>query len=179
MRTATIDEARALRSDDLLTTGEAAKLLGTSRQHVVDLCNAGLLPFAYAGKTHRRVRRGDIEALRRSSNDELSRDQQRSLWLAYATAAHVVRDPDRARRIGLRNVEKMRPNARGQARLWLEEWHELLGGPITELLEAYTSPNLHGRELRQHSPFAGLLTASERTAVLRAWKASQSQTSIR
>ena len=179
MRTVIVDEARALRSDDLLTTGEAAKLLGTSRQHVVDLCNEGLLPFTYGGKKHRRVRRGDIEDLRRSSSDKLSRDQQRSLWLAYATAAQIVLDPDRARRVGLRNVEKMRPIARGQARLWLEEWHELLSGPITELLEAYTSPNLRGRELRQNSPFSSLLNATGRAAVLNAWKTSQSQKASR
>lgn len=82
--------------------------------------------------------------------------------------------PDRARRVGLRNVEKMRQIARGQARLWLDEWHELLGGPITELLAAYTSSNLRGRELRQNSPFSSLLTATEREAVLDAWKMSQS-----
>jgi excisionase family DNA binding protein len=29
---------------ELLTTGQAAKLLGCSRQHVVDLCERGRLP---------------------------------------------------------------------------------------------------------------------------------------
>ncbi|MEA2025318.1 MAG: excisionase family DNA-binding protein, partial [Chloroflexota bacterium] len=44
---------------DLLTTGQAAMLLGTTRQHVVDLCSRGVLPFAMVG-THRRVRRDDV-----------------------------------------------------------------------------------------------------------------------
>ena len=38
----------------LLTTGEVAKLLGTSRQQVVNLCERGDLPFVMVGK-HRRV----------------------------------------------------------------------------------------------------------------------------
>ena len=29
----------------LLSTGEAAGMLGVSRQHIVDLCNTGLLPY--------------------------------------------------------------------------------------------------------------------------------------
>ena len=47
---------------DLLTTGQAARLLGTSRQHVVDLCTSGRLAFQVVG-THRRVRRGDVVRL--------------------------------------------------------------------------------------------------------------------
>jgi len=44
MRTALTEELTRAESERLLTTGEAARLLGTSRQHVVDLCTAGDLP---------------------------------------------------------------------------------------------------------------------------------------
>jgi excisionase family DNA binding protein len=50
--------------DELLTTGEVAVLLGSSRQHVVDLWERGLLPYVRVG-THRRVRRADVEAVLR------------------------------------------------------------------------------------------------------------------
>jgi excisionase family DNA binding protein len=48
-------------SGDLLTTGEVAQVLGCSRQHVVDPCRRGDLPFVSVG-AHRRVRRADVEA---------------------------------------------------------------------------------------------------------------------
>src|SRR6185312_10140439 len=67
-----------------LTTGEVAKLLGTSRQQVVNLCERGDLPFVMVGK-HRRVERNAVEALLRPK-PELRRDQLKSLWLHQAIA---------------------------------------------------------------------------------------------
>ena len=66
MRTAVYDSIVAAEDDELLTTGEAATLLNCSRQHVVDLCDRGDLPFTTVG-THRRVRRSDVEAIRSGS----------------------------------------------------------------------------------------------------------------
>lgn len=169
MRTSLIDAAAPLSSDALLTTGEAAKILGVSRQHIVDLCDRGLLPFTYAGTTHRRIRRGDIEDLR-SGSDRLSRDQQRSLWLAYGTAGRIVADPDVARAVAVDELEKMDGVARGQARAWLDEWRRLLDGPLPLLLDALTDRSLRGRELRQNNPFAGLLSQDERGQILEAWR---------
>lgn len=158
--------------DELLTTGEAAKLINSSRQHVVDLCRQGVLPFTSVG-THRRIRRQDLEALT-NRNGRLRREDRRSLWLAYATAGKVVSDPaaaiDRARH----QLALMRPTARGQAQLWLDEWSELLDGPIDALLFALTDPSLRGREMRQNSPFAGLLSDEERTAIIANWRDSSS-----
>lgn len=115
--------------DQQLSTGEAAKLLNSSRQHVVDLCEKGLLTFTTVGK-HRRVRRGDIDALR-SRTERLTRDQQRSMWLAYAVAGRIVTDPVAAVAVARRNVTTMRPLARGSATKWLDEWEKLLGGPTS------------------------------------------------
>ncbi len=52
-------------ASELLTTGEAARLLNSSRQHVVDLCDSGELPYERTDTTgsHRRNRRGDLAAL--------------------------------------------------------------------------------------------------------------------
>ena len=48
----------ATRTDpnELLSTGEVARILGSSVQHVVDLCQRGEMPYAMVG-THRRIRR--------------------------------------------------------------------------------------------------------------------------
>jgi excisionase family DNA binding protein len=152
-------------SEELLTTGEAAKLLGTSRQHVVDLCNAGDLPHATVGR-HRRVYRRDVEALRTRTR-RLTRDQQRSLWLSHAVAGHLVRNPRDVLNKARRNLERtMAGSARGSAAVWLKQWRTLLDGSIEDVLEALTSRSPRSRELRQNSPFAGVLTDNERRAVL-------------
>lgn len=155
-------------SDELLTTGEAAKLLNCSRQHVVDLCVRGDLPFVTVG-THRRVRRSDVEA-HRTRTQRLTRDQRRSLWLAFAVAGKIVQDPDGTIDLAWMNLEVMRSRARGQAVRWLEEWERLLHGPVHELLSQLTSHSPKGRELRQNTPFAGVLDERERQRVLDAWK---------
>ncbi len=148
-------------------------MLNSSRQHVVDLCDRGDLPFTTVG-THRRVRKADIEMLRERTQ-RLTRDQRRSLWLAYAVASRIVADPDDARRRAFENLERMRTTSRGQTRLWLDAWERLLHGPVDKLLATLVSPSPKSRELRQNSPFAGLLTEAERADVLAAWQAHDAQ----
>jgi excisionase family DNA binding protein len=153
---------------DRLTTGEAAKLLNCSRQHIVDLCEQGLLPYTTVGR-HRRVLRSDVDAIR-TRTDRLSRDERRSLWLGYATAAAIIADPDRTIAEASRQLELMRATARGQARSWLDEWQRLIAGPIDSVLAALVDRSLRGRELRQNSPFAGALDDDVRTCILSNWK---------
>ena len=150
---------------DLLTTGEAAKLLHVSRQHVVDLCSRGLLPYTVVGR-HRRVAREDVEAVA-EGRWRMTADQRRSLLLGHATAAQVLADPPAARELARRNLASMREKgARLSASPWLDAWERLIEGPLLPLLEALTSPSPRARELRQNSPFAGLLTDEQREHVL-------------
>lgn len=167
MRLATYDNLTAAEGDELLTTGEAAKILNSSRQHVVDLCERGDLPFTTVG-VHRRVRRKDVEAVR-TRTQRLTRDQERSLWLGYAIAGRIVTDPERAQRLATRNLVKMRKSSRGQTQRWLDEWERLIHGPIGDVLSTMTSRSPRGREMRQNAPFAGLLDESERAEVLKSW----------
>lgn len=154
-------------ADELLTTGEVAALLGVSRQHVVDLCNAGLLPFTRIG-THRRIRRVDAEAAVPGSF-RLTRDQVRSLLLAHAIAGRIVSDPAATLELARSNLRQMRGSAaRGAALIWLNEWDRLLDGQLLALLQTLTSPAPRARELRQNNPFAGVLTDEERVSILRA-----------
>ena len=152
-------------AEDLLTTGEAAQLLGTSRQHVVDLCNAGDLPYVTAGR-HRRLARHDVEALRTGTR-RLTRDQLRSLWLSHAVAGRLVEDPQNVLARARSNLERiLADSARGSAKIWLQKWQQLLVGPVEDILEALTSRSPISRELRQNSPFAGALTEAQRQAAL-------------
>lgn len=157
--------------DDMLTTGEAARLLNSSRQHVVNLCDRGDLPFVTVG-VHRRVRRADVASVR-DRTLRLTRDQRRSMWLAFAVAGRIVSDPKSAEVLARRNLEVMRSSARGRTASWLAEWERLLDGSVEDLLTALTSRSPSGRDLRQNSPFAGILSEAERTQVLASWGESQ------
>ena len=149
--------------DELLTTGEAAKLLGVSRQHVVNLIDRGDLPAILVG-THRRIRRGDLHSVRKGTS-RATRDQDRTLWLSTAIAGALVHDPEMVRRAGreMLGSGRLRPN------LWTREWEQLLNGPTKKIIAALTADTFRARELRQNSPFAGVLTGDERERVLDAF----------
>ena len=168
MRTVTVNETTQSEREELLTTGEAARVLGSSRQHVVDLCNAGELPFVTTGR-HRRIRRRDIEAAR-NRTQRLTRDQRRSLWLNMAVAGKLVADPEAVLATARENLLALSEgHQRGQAAHWLREWGNLLQGPVERVLEVLTSRTPWAREMRQNSPFGGVLRDEERTMVLAAF----------
>lgn len=153
----------------LMSTGEVARLLGVSRQHVVDLCTQGRLPFITVG-THRRVREADVEELLRGG--ELTREAERSLWLHRAVAGKVVLDPDTALETAGRNLATMRlTHPDGMSAAWLDRWQAVLARGLDATLDALTSRSAEAIELRQNSPFAGVLTEDERTAVHRSFRA--------
>lgn len=72
---------------DLISTGEAAKILGCSRQHVVDLCNDGKLRVVRKGGPHRFVSRDEVPALTIRLG---TREQEQSRWLHGAVAGHYI-----------------------------------------------------------------------------------------
>jgi len=152
-------------SSELLTTRQAAEVLGCSRQHVVDLCDAGRLPFARIG-THRRIRRRDLEALTPART--LRREALRSLWLHRAVAGRFVTDPPAAialARSNLRRIREIQP----RAGVWLDAWDRVLDAGAESLLEVLTSTSRSAIDLRQNTPFAGVLSEAERQAILSAF----------
>ena len=153
---------------DLLTTGEAAALLGSSRQHVVDLCERGHLVYVRIG-THRRLRRADVEALAKPT---LTRDQERSLWLHRVVAGRLTMEPDGTLAKARANLDTLRRAHQGNvAQRWIEQWQILLDGPIDSLLDILTSPTGRAIELRQNSPFTGVLSEQERQMTLSSFHA--------
>lgn len=51
---------------------------------------------------------------------------------------------------------------------WAEEWERVLALPLPRIAKAISADTTHARELRQTSPFAGVLTEQERRRLLRA-----------
>jgi excisionase family DNA binding protein len=154
----------------LLSTGAAAQLLGSSRQHVVDLCTRGDLPYVWVGK-HRRIDRSALEGLVPASPLRLTRDQERSLWLHRAVLGPLMSRPqevlDRAREQATRVLQQQhRTNMTSH---WLEEWLRVLDGGVDDVAEVLTSRSPRALELRQNSPFAGVLPQETRSQVLGAF----------
>lgn len=151
-----------------------AALLRSSRQHVVDLCKRGLLPHFKVG-THRRIRRADIDAV---LSPRLTRDQLRSLWLHRAVAGKLVADPEAVLAKAAVNLERLHQvHPQGMAAAWLDRWDAVIGEGPEAVLGVLTSRAPHAAEMRQNSPFAGVLSKHERQAVLASftitWKAGR------
>jgi excisionase family DNA binding protein len=163
-------ENAAMEPVRLLSTGQAASLLGSSRQHVVDLCESGQLAYVRVGK-HRRIERDTIDAFLRvpGFRPRLRREQLASLWLHRAVAGRLVQDPstvlDRAR-ANLDQLSREHPSAT----TWLEAWRRTMDGGPEAVLQVLASPAESAVDLRQNSPFAGILGEAERSRVLQAFR---------
>ncbi|MDQ2913761.1 MAG: helix-turn-helix domain-containing protein [Chloroflexota bacterium] len=152
------------RTPEFVTTGEAARLLGLSRQHVVDLCDRGHLPCERT-PVHRRVRRDVVEAMRK--RNRLTREEMRSLWLNRAVAARIAMDPDRVFAHARQNLDRFERIHEGSSvAKWLERWRRVLDAGPEAVMEVLTSMAPEAAELRQNSPFAGVLSDRERHRVL-------------
>jgi len=53
------------------------------------------------------------------------------------------------------------------SRYWAEAWNEALKGTLGEVIVRITDPSQHARDLRQSSPFAGVLDPRVRWEILR------------
>jgi excisionase family DNA binding protein len=149
---------------DLIRTGEAARLLGCSRQHVVDLCDKGTLPVARKSGSHRYVRRYDVLTL---ADRSLTRDKELSRWLHGAIAGHLVAEPDLVLTRARENLDRFSKVHRGtMAERWLDLWRDALDSGPDQVLSVLVSDAPLARELRQNSPFTGILSEEERKKVL-------------
>lgn len=152
---------------DLIRTGEAAQLLGCSRQHVVDLCDGGKLPFRRRSGSHRYVRRSDVLAI----SGSLTREQEQSRWLHRAVAGHLVMDPDLVLAHARDNLDRFSSIHSGtMAERWLDLWRETLNSGVDRVLDVMVSDTPQSAELRQNSPFAGILSDEERAKVLTSFR---------
>jgi excisionase family DNA binding protein len=156
---------------DRITTTEAGRILGCSRQHVVNLCERGELASESVGR-HRRLNRADVESyVRRRATGGLTRDQRRSLWVHRAVAGRVAADPVGTLALARRNIDRrLREQPASGSERWLRRWRQLLELGPDPVMDALTSSSPASRELRQNSPFAGVLTEAERLAILESFQ---------
>jgi transcriptional regulator with XRE-family HTH domain len=96
----------------------------------------------------------------------LTREDRRSLAYHRLVAAKLLDDPAAVMAKARRNLARMRrADASGRAARYLEAWGRLLDGDECDLVATLLDPSERARDLRQASPFAGVLTPEERSRV--------------
>ena len=99
----------------------------------------------------------------------MTREDRRSLAFHRAIAERAEHDPEpvigRARR-NLARLHEAHPHARALLGHW-RDWFEL---PPEHLVTRLVDPGLEARDMRQVSPFSGLLSAKARARILRRFR---------
>lgn len=101
----------------------------------------------------------------------MTRDQRRSLALHVAIAGELAARPDEVVETARRNVTVMRAAGQGAEAL-LAEWERILEMPPVLIASRTVDPSEHGRDLRQVTPFSGVLSVRVRAAVYRTFRAA-------
>jgi transcriptional regulator with XRE-family HTH domain len=104
----------------------------------------------------------------------MTREERRSLHLHRAIARRLERSPELVLARARETLSLMRAK-HPEAEQLFREWEVLLNRPVSELLPALVDPSPRERELRQVTPFAGVLTAKERTKVYYSFRKEESR----
>jgi transcriptional regulator with XRE-family HTH domain len=99
----------------------------------------------------------------------MTREEARSMALHGAIVTELRRDPTRVADLGRANIARMR-HANPNAAPLLDEWAHILAMPLNDGASRILDPSNHGRELRQLTPFAGVLDARQRAEVYRSFR---------
>jgi hypothetical protein len=134
------------------------------------MCTRGELPFTWVGR-HRRIHRSAVDQLLRDDHPPLTRDQERSLWLHRALVGRLVEQPEQILNQARQNATKLLEQQQrpGMTTHRLTEWLRVLDSGADNVAEVLTSAQPHAVELRQNSPFAGVLPQDIRSKVLAAF----------
>jgi transcriptional regulator with XRE-family HTH domain len=163
-----VDEVRVLRRRSGVTQSRLAELAGTSQPTIAAYESGSKTPNL---RTLRRLARAVGLEARTLFVPAMTREDRRSLALHEAIAERLLEDPRgvvaRARRTLDLMIEK-HPHAEAL----LSEWDPILGLPVSDLVEVLRDPRPRARELRHVTPFAGILSAAERTTVYRTFETS-------
>jgi transposase-like protein len=92
-------------------------------------------------------------------------------------AAHLARDPERVLTRARKNLERFSEIHSGSTvQHWLRRWQNVLAQGPEVVMETLTSSAPEAAELRQNSPFPGVLPETERRDVLESFAKYWTQT---
>jgi transcriptional regulator with XRE-family HTH domain len=154
---------RELRRKAGLTQAELARVAGTSQPTIAAYEGGRKSPTL---QTLSRIARAVGLHAMFSFVPALTREDRRSLFLHRAIADRLIEDPVAVLAHARKNLVLMKEkNPRAHA--LLDEWQGILSWSVDEIVAAVLDPGLRGRDLRQVTPFAGVLSTDERSAVYR------------
>jgi excisionase family DNA binding protein len=161
---------RVVTISGMLRTGEAARRLGVSRQHVVDLCNRGRLPYVIVG-THRRIPEQALTALAATANLP-GTDWQQSQWLHAALVPRLVLDPVAVIGKARENLARFRKTGAidVHSEPYAREWETILDAGVAAIITTFLDSSSPAATLRSCSPFVGVLPEAEVQAIRRAYR---------
>lgn len=155
-----------------MRTGEVASRLGVSRQHVVDMCERGQLPFKRVG-VHRRISEQAVSDLLEKHQESPERGSL-SIWLHAAVLAQLFRDPDTVIQKARSNLARMRTTgAAARSERYLREWEKILDAGTGSIADVLLDRSDNAATLRSCTPFTGVLPSSEVAAIKAAWREHQ------
>jgi len=99
----------------------------------------------------------------------MTREAERSLWLNRAVAVQIASDPERALAIARENLDRLEA-IQTVANPWLNRWRRVMHAGVDAIVGVLNSRHPEAIELRQNSPFAGVLDYRERERVLEAFR---------
>lgn len=157
---------RLLRSQTGLTQQAMAALAGTS-QPTIALYESGAKSPTLA--TLQRLSRTLGLDLVVTYAPRLTREDQRSLAYHQIAVKKLADNPlivlNRARRT-LNKMRRHHPNAKAH----FDRWRVWLKLPLDELIAKILDPSMTAREMRQVTPFAGILSPEERSKILKQFR---------
>ena len=101
----------------------------------------------------------------------LTRDQERSMFLHAAIAKELRVRGAEVVEVAQRNISRMR-SMNPHASPLLDECEKILQGTIDQIVGRMLDPSEHGCDLRQVTPFAGVLTPAQRAAAYRSFRSN-------
>ncbi len=169
--TTAMNAVREIRHRSGMTQAELATAAGTSQPTVAAYESASKSP------TMRTVERLAEAAGFEAVVDvvrPMTREDRRSILMHRAIALHLHDAPRSVVAAARRNLATM-SRAQPGARPLLDQWRQILRRPVDEITDVMTDPRGFARELRQVTPFAGVLSASERADVYRKFRVEESR----
>ena len=159
--TALMSTVKRLRQITGLTQAQLADLAGTSQPTIAAYETGSKVP---SWRTLQRLARASGLNALVSFVPEMTREDRRSLFLHQAIATRLLESPTAVLVVARRNVRRAINLHPGAGDL-LREWDAILRTDPETIAAAMTDPGRHARDLRQVTPFAGVLSASDRAAV--------------
>lgn len=104
--------------------------------------------------------------------NRLTREEEKSLRLHQALLTQMLTEPDAVIAKARDNLDRWagmhRPD--GMTMRYFEEWKRVLDDDLDAIVDVVISPSPEARELRQNSPFAGILPDETRLRVLKTFR---------